>query len=201
MTRRDEKQQSMWTCHAANQARFFHRPLFACLPPTRQHPATIFAANQDAPINKNSKSSNPKSLKQHTPAKPIPLCCFCFCPVRDIGRFIILICRYLPHRSKSRFFSTRFSFSWSYIFCFRFSSSDSAFIFSRLPHLLGPFCSCHDQTDIWVTVNEFFCNIDRQEEWFIRFETKLGKDEKIVLRTCLKSRLRAYFISGSPFEN
>ena len=54
----------------------------ACLPACRQHAIPrIPAANQDAPINKDSKSPNPRSLRQHTLAEPIPPCCFgsCFC--------------------------------------------------------------------------------------------------------------------------
>ena len=98
-----------------------------------------FAINQNASINKNSKSSNSMSLKQHTFAKSILFCCFCFCFVRNIDRFIILICKYFSSRSKSRFstrFSTRFSFSqFSHIFSvFVFAFSVFAFIFSRLSH-------------------------------------------------------------------
>ena len=133
----------------------------------RQHFAqrrTIFvsksAINQNASINKNSKNSNSRSLKQHTFAKSISFCCFCFCSAREIDRFIILICKYLSRRSRSKF-STRFSFSWFYILCFRFSFSVFAFISSRLSHLFELFCFCHDQIDIWVTVNEFFRNVDR----------------------------------------
>ena len=37
-----------------------------------------FAINQNASINKNSKNSNSRSLKQHTFAKSISFCCFCF---------------------------------------------------------------------------------------------------------------------------
>ena len=98
------------------------------------------AANQDAPINKNSKSPNPRSLKQHTSAESIPLCFFS--SVREIDRFIILICKHLPHRSRfSSKFSTRFSFSQlSHISsAFVFASSAFAFIFSRLSHLLWAF--------------------------------------------------------------
>ena len=102
-----------------------------------------FAINQNASINKNSKNSNSKNLKQHTFAKSISFCCFCFCFVRKIDRFIILICKYFSHRSKSKF-STKFSFSWFYIFCFRFSFFDFAFIFWRLSHLFEFFCFCHD---------------------------------------------------------
>ena len=82
------------------------------------------AVNQDAPINKNSKSSNSKSLKQHTLAEPISPCCFC--SVRDIGRFTILICRYFRDQGSQQDFqqgshSRRIylSFFFSHISCFR----------------------------------------------------------------------------------
>ena len=80
---------------------------------------SIFAINQNASINKfeNSKSSNLKSLKQHTFAKSISFCCFyfCYCFARKIDRFIILICKCFLHRSIK--FSTKFLFSlFSHIF-------------------------------------------------------------------------------------
>ena len=54
-------------------------PQTSACPPARRQCAVppISAANQDAPINKDSKSSNPRSLRQHTPAEPIPPC-LCF---------------------------------------------------------------------------------------------------------------------------
>ena len=95
-----------------------------------------FAINQNASINKDSKNSNSKNLIQHTFAKSISFCCFCFYFAREIDRFIILICRYFSHQSKSKF-STRFSFSQiSHIFfVFIFAFFAFAFIFSRLSHL------------------------------------------------------------------
>ena len=36
-----------------------------------------------------------------------------------------------------------------------------AFIFSRLSYLFEFFCFYHDQIDIWITINNSFCNIDR----------------------------------------
>ena len=89
------------------------------------------AINQNASINKNSKSSNSRNLKQHTIAKSISFCCFCFCSAREIDRFIILICRYLSHRSRSRF-STKFSTK----FWTRFSFSSHIYIFLLLAHFL-----------------------------------------------------------------
>ena len=41
-------------------------------------PVSESAANQNASINKDSKSSNSRSLRQHTLAKSISLCCFDF---------------------------------------------------------------------------------------------------------------------------
>ena len=118
MTWKNEKQQSMWICYALNSARFFRNRLFV-VHVVNDFSVSKFAVNQNAPINKNSKNSNSKNLKQHTFAKSISLC-FCFCFVREIDRFIILICKYLSHRSRSKFstkFSTKFSFS-SHIFIF-----------------------------------------------------------------------------------
>ena len=122
------------------------------------------AANQNASINKNSKSSNSRNLKQHTFAKSISFC-FCFCFAREIDRFIILICRYFSHRSRSRFstkFSTKFSFS-SHISIFLFLAH---FLFSNLfLHVyricFDTFSVNYDQTDIWIIVNEFLRNADR----------------------------------------
>ena len=135
MAWRDGEQQSMRACCTAKSARLLRSPLPAVDAPT-PCPAPEPAANQDAPINKDSKSSNPRSLKQHTLAESISFCCFCFC----------LILRHRPFHhtnlqisSRSRF-STRFSFSWSYIFfVFVFASSVFVFIFSRLSHLLWIF--------------------------------------------------------------
>ena len=167
MASRNEEQQSMWIYYAVNSVRLLRSRLLdrQCSQYfVNRFSVSESAINQNAPINKNSKSPNPRSLKQHTFAKSISFCRFCFCLAREIDRFIMLICRYLSHRSRLKFstrFSTRFSFSWFYIFCFRFSFSVFAFISSRLSHLLELFCFCHDQTDIWVIVNEFLRNADR----------------------------------------
>ena len=69
-----------------------------------QPPAPEPAANQDAPINKDSKSPNPRSLRQHTLAEPIPPCCFRFC----------LVLRNRPfHRTNNQVSPRiRSSFSW-----------------------------------------------------------------------------------------
>ena len=88
----------------------------------RQHFALsrIFAINQNASINKNSKSSNSRSLKQHTFAKSISFCCFCFCSAREIDRFIILICKYLSHQFEIKILIKIFILAvFAYIFYFR----------------------------------------------------------------------------------
>ena len=144
MTWRCEKQQSMWICHAVNSARFLRNSLSSSM---RQYSVNCFsffvstsAVNQNASINKNSKSSNSRSLKQHTFAKSISLCCFCFCFAREIDRFFILLCKYLSHQvvkilnkiliqdfhSRDRIYLSSSS---------RISSA-FAFISSRLSHLL-----------------------------------------------------------------
>ena len=168
MTSRNEKQQSIWIYYAINSARLFRNCLFdrQC----NQYFVNRFsvsksAVNQNAPINKNSKSSNSRNLKQHTLAKSLSFCCFCFCFAREIDRFIILICRYLSHRSKSKFstkFSTRFSFS-SHIYVFLLLAH---FLFSNLfLHIyricFESFCFNRDQIDIWIIVDEFLRNVDR----------------------------------------
>ena len=96
----------------------------------RQHVIfSIFAVNQNASINKNSKSSNSRNLKQHTFAKSISLCCFCFCfcfcLFWKIDRFIILICKYLSHQSTKFSIKILIFVIFAYIlfslslFCFR----------------------------------------------------------------------------------
>ena len=105
----------------------------------------------------------------------------------EIDRFIILICKYLSHRSKSRF-STKFSqnshsrriyifFFFAHIFCFRFISS-------RLSHLLWNF-----QRQLWsnryLNHNQWIFSQCRSiEEMNSRFETKFEEEKKIVLRAC-----------------
>ena len=94
------------------------------------------AINQNRSINKNSKNSNSKSLKQHTLAKSISFCYFCFCSVREIDRFIILICKYLLHSIEIKILNKILILDrFAYIFCLRFASFAFAFIFSRLSHL------------------------------------------------------------------
>ena len=127
-----------------------------------------FAINQNASINKNSKSTNSRSLKQHTSAKSISLYCFCFCFVREIDRFIILICRYLLHRSKSRF-STKFSFRCFRIYLFSFFLFSHVFyfriyFFTSIAFVLKIFNFNNSVSRYLHVVNEFFRNVDRLEE-------------------------------------
>ena len=134
--------------------------------PSSQFFVSRFAVNHDRSINKDSKSSNQRSLKQHTLAESISFCCFC--SVREIGRFIILICRCLLHRSTR--LSTRFSFSWSshtsifallssHIFCFRiyfFTSIALALRFSALTMI--------NQLFTFQSMNFFAMSIDKRNE-------------------------------------
>ena len=155
------------------------------------------AVNQNAPINKNSKNSNSRNLKQHTLAKSISLCCFCFC--------LILKHRSFHHTnlqifSRSRF-STRFSFSWFYIFRFRTFFSVFAIFFSCSSYLLWNF-----QRQLWSNrylINSQWISLQcrTMRKMNSRFGTKLEKNETIMLRACLKSRLKTYFISGNSYEN
>ena len=87
----------MRICCTIKSARLF-RNFLSVVDTSTFYFVSEFAINQNASINKNSKSSNSRNLKQHTFAKSISLCCFCFCFVRKIDRFIILICRYLSHQ-------------------------------------------------------------------------------------------------------
>ena len=154
----------MWICYAINSTRRFHEFLSSSF--------LEFAINQNASINKNSKNSNSKSLKQHTFAKSISFCCFF---VRKIDRFIILICRYFRDQN----FQQDFHFRFRIYFLFSFSH----FLFSHL--FFHVYCICfeifnvnHDQTDIWIIVDNFFRNVDRSKEKNNRFETKFEKKKK-----------------------
>ena len=118
------------------------------------------AANQNASINKNSKNSNSKNLKQHTLAKSISFCCFCFCSAREIDRFFILICKYLSHQFDKILNQNSHSRDFIYfVFALFFLFSHLSFHICRI--CLETFCFNDDQTDIWITINEFFRNVDR----------------------------------------
>ena len=144
------------------------------------------AANQIAPINKDSKNSNSKSLKQHTLAKSISSCCF---SAREIDRFIILICRYLSHQFDKIFNKVliKILILVTYIY-FSFSRTFSAFEFisSRLSHLLWNFLS-QSWSDWYLSHRRWIFSQCRSiEEVNIRFETKFEREKKIVLRACLE---------------
>ena len=144
MTWKNEKQQSMWICHAIKSIRFFTNfCLFVC----RQHVLfRIFAINHDASINKNSKNSNSKNLKQHTFAKSISFCCFCFCLILKY-RSIHYINLQIFSRSK---FSIKFSFRllWHIysVFVLVFLFSNLFFHVYRI--YVEIFNVNHDQTNI-----------------------------------------------------
>ena len=98
------------------------------------------AINQNASINKNSKNSNSKNLKQHTFAKSISFCCFCFCLILKYRSFYYINLQIFSLSKFSTKCSTKFSFSWFYIFfVFVFAFFVFVFIFSRLLHLFWIF--------------------------------------------------------------
>ena len=129
-----------------NQFSSFFSQISVCLFVCCQHVIfRISAINQNASINKNSKNSNSRNLKQHTFAKSISFCCFCFCLILKYRSFHHINLQIFS-RSK---FSTRFSFS-SHIFIFFLFAH---FLFSNLFfHVYRIcfefFCFCHDQIDI-----------------------------------------------------
>ena len=117
---------------------------------------SIFAVNQNASINKNSKSSNSRNLRQHTFAKSISFC-LCF----------VLRNRSFHHINLQIFSRSKFSFKILILVI--------AYIYSRfLAHLLLSHLSLHvyricfesfsfnnDLHDIYASVNELLCNVDR----------------------------------------
>ena len=120
------------------------------------------AVNQDASINKDSKSSNSRSLRQHTSAKSISLCCLCFCFVLrnrsfhhtnlQISFASIQQDSQQDSHSRDRIY---LSLLFSHIFFFRiylFTSIASALTLSTLTMI------CHD---IYISVNESHRNVDR----------------------------------------
>ena len=143
-------------CYSVKQARLLRNSLSSSM---RQYFASVSAVNQKSSINKNSKSSNSRSLRQHTPAKSISLCCFCFC--------LVLRNRSFHHTNNQIFsrtrFSTRFSFSWSFHI---FSVFALLLLLSHLSFHVYRICSetfsfNHDQPRIYASVNEFLRNVDR----------------------------------------
>ena len=162
-----------------------------------------FAINQNASINKDSKSSNSKNLKEYTFAKSMSLCCFCFCFVRKIDRFHILICEYLRDQdsqqdfqqdSHSRDLRIYLLFS-HFFFCFRLYVFTSIAFVMKIQ--LQSWSITHSRFHQWIS-----SQCQSIEEMNNRFETKLEKKKKILLRACLKIfRLKIYFINENSYEN
>ena len=75
----------------------------------------------------------------------------------DIDRFIILICKYLRDQdSQQNSHSRDFIF---FVFALLLLSTNLSLHICRI--CFETFCFNDDQTDIWVTVNEFLCSVDR----------------------------------------
>ena len=94
-----EEQQSMWTCHAVNPARLLHRPLPACLPaantPNPEYLQPIrtrrLIRTRKAQIRGVWNSIRPRNRYRPAASASAPA----FALSWEIGRFTILICRYL----------------------------------------------------------------------------------------------------------
>ena len=159
MTWRVEEHEVNWFATQSIQFVFF---AVVCSSSMRQYSVIDLsvsksAVNQNASISKNSKDSNSKSLRQHTSAKSISLCCFCFC---SRNRSFHHTNNQISSRTR---FSTRFSFSTSSHIFFVFAL---LLLFSHLSLHLFRICSetfnfNHDQSRIYVLVNEFLRNVDR----------------------------------------
>ena len=123
------------------------------------------AVNQNASINKNSKSSNSRSLRQHTLAKSISLCCFDFHFVLRNRSFhhtnlqislasieIKILNKILILAAFAYIFYLRLLLR---IFCFRI------YLFTSIASALNSLASimiCHA---IYASVNESLCNVNR----------------------------------------
>ena len=144
MTWKNEKQQSMWICHAINSTRLFYKFLFVCLFVVNTFYFEYLQSIKTRRLLRIRKVqirkiwNNIRSRNRYRFVVSISV--FVFVWFWNIDRFIILICKYFSYRSKSRF-STRFSFlQFSHIsFVFVFAFSVFAFIFSRLSFLLWIF--------------------------------------------------------------
>ena len=125
-----------WICYTIKSTRCFRNRLFVV---KNRFFVSKFAINQNASINKNSKNSNSRSLKQYTSAKSISFCCFRFWLFWDINRFIILICKYFSYQF-DKILNKILILVIAYIY-FRFSRTFFAFEFisSRLSHLFWIF--------------------------------------------------------------
>ena len=139
----------------------------------RQFFVSESAVNQNASINENSKNSNLKSLKQHTFAKSISLCCFCFCLVlrnrsfRHINLQISLASIQQDSQQDSHFDCSRIYFlSSHFFFCFRLYVSTSIAFATRLSTSI---IIHHAFT--FQSMNFFAISIDRRNEQSFRNET------------------------------
>ena len=159
-------------------------------------PASEPAANQDAPINKDSKSSNPRSLKQHTLAEPISLCCFCFCSVLRNRPFHHTNLQVSPAPIQQGPQQGSQQGSHSRNFRIYLLSSPPHLLFSHLfLHVyricFGTSSASHGQAGIWAIAGGSLRNADRSGGRDSRFGTKLGEEERIVLRACLGISIEA----------
>ena len=144
MTKRNEKQQSMWICHAINSIRLFHKFLSVCLFVVNTFYFEYLQSIKTRRLLKIRKIQIRKvwnNIRLRNRYRfVVSIFVFVFVWFWNIDRFIILICKYFSHRSKSRF-STRFSFLQlshiSFVFVFAFFAF--AFTFSRLSFLLWVF--------------------------------------------------------------
>ena len=171
---RIENQKSIWICYTVNLIRFLHKVMFVRIFVRCQCIIfSIFAVNQNASINKNSKSSNSRNLKQHTLAKSIS---FCFCFVLRNRSF-----HYIDLQISSR---SRFSFKiFILVIAYIYSHLLAHFLFSHLSfhvyrsHLLWVF-----QLQQWfVTIFTF--------QSMIFFAISIDRKNKIVIsRRSLKQK-------------
>ena len=180
MKRKIEKHRFNKFVTRSNQLVFF---VIFCQSSMRQHfvlfQKSKFAINQNVSINKNSKSSNSKNLKQHMFAKSISFCCFWF--AREIDRFIILICKYFRDQNFHQNFHSRriyLFFFFSHIFCFRI------YFFTFIASVLNLSVSIVIRLIFESSSMNFFAmSIDKKNEYSFRNETW---KKKIMLRTCFE---------------
>ena len=107
----------------------------------------------------------------------------------DIDRFIILICRYFRDQN----FQQSFHFRFAYIFCFRFRIfCFRIYFFTFIAFVLKLSTSIMIKQIFESSLMIFLqCRSIRKKN--SRFETKLEKKKKIMLRTCLKISIEILF--------
>ena len=117
-------------------------------------------------------------MKQYTFAKSISLCCFYFCFVREIDRFIILICRYFRDQNfqqNSHFDCFDIYFVFAFFFLFRiyfFTFIAFALTFSTLIMI--------KQIFELRSMNFFAMSIDRKNEYSFRIEIWRKKENNVT---------------------